>query len=105
MATSKEYRDFILERLSFLDDILLRPMMGEYLFYYKDLLIGGLYDDRVLIKISPNNQKYHLKKEVPYEGAKKMYLLDEWEDIDVLRQIIEDTYFDLFQKRGEDVRE
>ena len=103
MATSKEYRDFILERLSFLDDILLRPMMGEYLLYYKDLLIGGLYDDRVLIKISPNN--HHLKKEVPYEGAKKMYLLDEWEDIDVLRQIIEDTYFDLFQKRGEDVRE
>ena len=51
MATTKEYRDFILEQLKLLDNITCKPMMGEYLLYYKDVLFGGIYDDRLLVKI------------------------------------------------------
>ena len=56
MATSKEYKDFIIEQLSILSDITYRPMMGEYLLYYKGILFGGIYDDRLLVKKVDNNK-------------------------------------------------
>jgi TfoX/Sxy family transcriptional regulator of competence genes len=74
MATSKEYKDFILEQLNLLDNITCKSMMGEYLLYYNDLLFGGIYDDRFLIKITKSNN--NLPLEIPYENAKKMYLVD-----------------------------
>ncbi len=74
MASSKEYRDFILEQLNLLDNITCKSMMGEYLLYYNDLLFGGIYDDRFLIKITKSNN--NLPLEIPYENAKKMYLVD-----------------------------
>lgn len=58
MATTKEYKDFILEQLSLLDNITYKQMMGEYLLYYNGLLFGGIYDDRLLIKIVDGNKKY-----------------------------------------------
>lgn len=92
MATTKEYRDFILEQLSNLEDINCKPMMGEYLLYYKKLLFGGIYDNRLLVKITKNNMKYNMLEAIPYDGAKPMFLVDDVDNQDVLEKIILDTY-------------
>ncbi len=92
MATTKEYRDFILEQLNILENITCKPMMGEYLLYYKKILFGGIYDDRLLIKKVENNKKYNMQESIPYKGAKPMYLVDDIENIDKLKNIIIDTY-------------
>ena len=98
MATTKDYRDFVLEKMSSLGDITCRPMMGEYLLYYKGILFGGIYDNRLLIKKVEGNKKYHLEDAIPYDGAKKMYLIDEVEETEKLKKIILDTYKDLLKK-------
>ena len=95
MATTKGYKDFILEELRLLDNITCKPMMGEYLLYYNGILFGGIYDDRLLVKIVDKNKKYNMKESIPYEGAKKMYLVDEVDDIELLRNIVIDTFEDL----------
>ena len=95
MASSKEYRDFILEQLSLAGDITFKPMMGEYLLYKSGVLVGGVYDDRLLIKITANNGKFDLETALPYDGAKPMYFVDDLEDKEKLAQIIRDTYGDL----------
>lgn len=87
MATSKDYRDYVLEQLSDLKSITCRSMMGEYLLYYNGILFGGIYDGRVLIKIIPENKEYHLKEEIPYTGAKPMYLID-IDNSDLAKEII-----------------
>ena len=56
MATTKDYRDFILEQLNLLENISCKTMMGEYLLYYNDILFGGIYDDRLLVKIVDSNK-------------------------------------------------
>jgi len=91
MATSKEYKDFILDELSILDNIICKPMMGEYLLYYNEILFGGIYDDRLLVKIVEGNKKYNMKETIPYDNAKPMYLVDNVDNIEVLRNIIIDT--------------
>ena len=91
MATTIEYKDFILEQLSLLEDIICKPMMGEYLLYYKGILFGGIYDDRLLLKINEGNKKYCMIEELPYDGAKPMFLVEDVDDKEMLRQIIEDT--------------
>ena len=95
MATTKDYRDFILEQLNLLDNITCKSMMGEYLLYYNGLLFGGIYDDRLLIKIVDSNKKYNMLEKVPYESAKPMYLVDDVDNREILRDIIIDTYKDL----------
>ena len=92
MATTKEYRDFVLEQLSLLDNITYKPMMGEYLLYYNKILFGGIYDDRLLVKITNTNKKYHMEEDIPYDGAKYMYLVDDIDDKDKLKDIVIDTY-------------
>ena len=92
MATTKEYKDFILEQLNSLDDITCKPMMGEYLLYYKNVLFGGIYDDRLLVKITDTNKKYNMEESTPYDGAKNMYLVDDVDNIDKLKDIVIDTY-------------
>ena len=57
MATTKNYRDFLLEQMNLLENIVCRPMMGEYLLYYNNVLFGGIYDDRLLVKIVEKNKK------------------------------------------------
>ena len=99
MATKKEYKDFILEQLSLLDNITCKQMMGEYLLYYNKILFGGIYDDRLLVKIVDSNKKYNMKKSIPYENAKPMYLVDNVDNKDILRSIVLDTYKDLIIKR------
>ncbi|MBQ6494669.1 MAG: TfoX/Sxy family protein [Bacilli bacterium] len=76
MATTKDYRDFILEQLNILDNITCKSMMGEYLLYYNGLLFGGIYDDRLLVKVVDSNKKYNMQESIPYESTKPMYLVD-----------------------------
>ena len=95
MATTKDYRDFILEQLSSLDNITCKSMMGEYLLYYNGILFGGIYDDRLLVKIVDNNKKYNMQESIPYESAKPMFLVDDVDNKEVLRDIVLDTYKDL----------
>lgn len=92
MATTKSYRDFVLEQLSILDDITCKPMMGEYLLYYRGLLFGGIYDDRLLVKKTDSNEKYKMNEVIPYKNAKPMYLVDDIDNQDTLKEIVIDTY-------------
>ncbi|MBR2708065.1 MAG: TfoX/Sxy family protein [Bacilli bacterium] len=95
MATTKDYKDFVLKQLNLLDNITCKSMMGEYLLYYNGVLFGGIYDDRLLVKIVDNNKKYNMQESIPYDGAKSMYLVDDVDNRETLRDIIIDTYKDL----------
>ena len=91
MATTKDYRDFIVAQLRLLDNIVCKPMMGEYLLYYNGILFGGIYDDRFLVKIVDNNKKYNMEEAIPYEKGKPMYLVDDVDNEEILREIVLDT--------------
>ena len=95
MATTKGYRNFILEQLNLLDNITCKSMMGEYLLYYNGILFGGIYDDRLLVKIVDSNKKYNMQESIPYESAKPMYLVDDVDNQELLRDIVLDTCKDL----------
>ena len=91
MASSKRYRDFILEQLSGLDDVSYRAMMGEYIIYYRGKIVGGIYDDRFLVKPTKSAVAMmpHASMELPYEGSKEMLLVDNVENREFLRELIE----------------
>ena len=91
MASSKGYRDYVLEQLSELEDISCKPMMGEFLLYYKGVLFGGVYDDRLLVKKVPTNSNFDMEEAIPYDGAKPMYLVDAIDDQEVLKEIVLST--------------
>ena len=95
MPTTKSYKDFVLEQLRFSDDIIVKPMMGEYLLYKSGVLFGGIYDNRLLIKITESNKKYDMPTAVPYDGAKPMYLADDLDDKEKLKKVVSDTFRDL----------
>ena len=95
MATTKDYRDFILEQLKLLDNITCKSMMGEYLLYHEGILFGDIYDDRLLVKIVDSNKKYNMQESIPYESAKPMYLVDDVDNQETLRDIVLDTCKDL----------
>lgn len=97
MASSKGYLEYILEQLSDLEGISYRAMMGEYIIYYQGKIIGGIYDDRFLVK-SVKVAKTMLPNanmELPYEGAKKMLLVDDVENKNFLRELLEAMYEEL----------
>ena len=97
MASSKGYLDFIVDQLSELDDISYRTMMGEYIIYYRGKIVGGIYDDRLLVK--PTKSAVAMmpgaELELPYEGAKEMLLVDNVENRDFLRNLLEAMYDEL----------
>lgn len=97
MASSKEYLDYVLEQLSELENIRYRKMMGEYILYYKEKIIGGIYDDRLLVK--PVKSALSIMKnpvfQLPYEGAKEMLLVDMIDDREFLKKLFEAMYDDL----------
>ena len=76
MASSKDYLAFIMDQLSLLDDVSYRAMMSEYIIYYRGKVIGGIYDDRFLVKDTPAARAVLSTVEVPYEGASPMLLVD-----------------------------
>ena len=91
MAKKKDYKEYLVGQLSILENIVCRPMMGEYLLYYDDILFGGIYDNRLLIKIVEGNQKYELPSAIPYEGAKSMYEIEDLDNQELIRDIVLDT--------------
>ena len=82
MASSKAYLDFILEQLSGLEEATYRAMMGEYILYYRGKIVGGIYDDRLLVKPVKSAVSYmpDARYELPYDGAKEMLLVEEVDD-------------------------
>ena len=97
MASSREYLDFILEQLSGLKDVSYRAMMGEFIIYYRGKAVGGIYDDRFLVKPVKAAKKLmpDADMELPYEGAKEMLLVDELYNKEFLRQLLESMYEEL----------
>ena len=97
MASSKEYLDFILDQLTGLEGISYRAMMGEYILYYKNKVIGGIYDNRFLLKITESSEKFipNAKIEISYEGAKGMLLFDDFENKEFLVELFEKMYEEL----------
>ena len=91
MASSKEYQDFILDQLSELDGVSWRKMMGEYILYRHGKIVGGIYDDRFLVK--PTRSAAEMMpdagREIPYDGAKEMLLVDNVENREFLRELLE----------------
>lgn len=97
MPSTKEYLNFILEQLSVLDEITHKAMMGEYILYYRGRIIGGIYDDRFLVKPVKSARELMPDStlELPYEGAKKMLLVDNVDDKEFLFQLITAMYYEL----------
>ena len=97
MASSKGYLDYILEQLSSLGDVTYRAMMGEYIIYYRGKVIGGIYDDRFLVKPTKSAQAMmpDAEMELPYEGAKEMLLIDSVENRELLEELLETMYEEL----------
>ena len=97
MTSTKEFRNFVLEQIE-LENITCRPMMGEFLLYFNGVLFGGIYDDKLLIKITKSNQYYNLKTCIPYKNAKPMFVVEDLENFDLLSEIIKITCTDLKEK-------
>ena len=97
MASSKEYLDFILEQVSELDNVSYKAMMGEFIIYYKGKIIGGIYDDRLLVKPvqSAINYMPNAVYELPYDGAKEMLLVDGVDNKEFLIGLFDAMYDDL----------
>ena len=89
MASSKEYLEYVLEQLSSLDDITYKAMMGEYIIYYQGKIVGGIYDDRFLVKPTKSAMTMipEASLELPYEGAKEMLLVDDIDNRDFLHEL------------------
>ena len=97
MASSKEYLNFILDQLSGLGGISYRAMIGEYILYYNGKIVGGIYDDRFLVK--PVKVAVAMlpdaKKELPYEGGKEMLLVEDVDNRELLRDLLQAMYEEL----------
>ena len=97
MGSSKEYLEFILDQLSELDEISYRAMMGEYIIYYRGKIIGGIYDNRLLLKPvkSATSLMPDAKYELPYESAKEMLLVDDVDNKGFLSELFVAMYDEL----------
>lgn len=98
MATTKDYLQYILDQISDLDNITYRQMMGEYILYYNWKIIWWIYDNRLLLK--PTNKVKelinNLEMQIPYPWAKEMIYVDNVDNSDYLKELINKTYNELF---------
>ena len=101
MASTKEYLDFVLEQLYGLDEISYRAMMGEYILYYRGRVFGGIYDDRLLVKPVPVAVKLmpDATKELPYDGAKEMLLVDNIDNREFVCKLVQRMWEELPEKK------
>lgn len=101
MASSKGYLDFIIDQLAGIGDVSYRAMMGEYIIYYRGKIVGGIYDDRFLIKPTKTAEEMmpDAPRELPYDGAKEMILCDNVDDRDFLEKLIKAIYDELPEKK------
>lgn len=97
MASSREYLTYILDQLSGLDGVASRAMMGEYILYFRGRVAGGIYDDRLLVKPVPAALSLmpDAPRELPYEGAKEMLLVENVDDADFLKSLFRAMYGEL----------
>ena len=97
MASDKEYLEYILEQLAMPEDVSYRAMMGEYILYYRGKVIGGIYDNRFLVKPvkSAAAMMPQAVTELPYEGAKAMLLVDNVENMEFLQALVKEMYDEL----------
>lgn len=97
MSSSKEYLNFILEQLSDLEDVTYRAMMGEFIIYYRGKIVGGIYDNRFLVKPVKSAISYlkTITYELPYEGAKEMILVDNLDSKEYLTGLFNAMYDEL----------
>lgn len=97
MASSKEYLNFIIDQLSGLDEITYKAMMGEYIIYYRGKIVGGIYDDRFLVKPVKAAIEYmpNAEYELPYEGAKEMLLVNDADNKEFLAKLFNAMYEEL----------
>ena len=97
MASSRQYLDYVLDQLSGLDGVSSRAMMGEFILYCQGKVVGGIYDDRLLVKPTPASERLipNAPRELPYEGAKPMLLVEEADDRDFLCALVEAMYSEL----------
>ena len=106
MASSREYLEFVLEQLSLLNDVSYRAMMGEYIIYYKGKIVGGIYDDRFLVKPTKFARELmpYASLELPYEGAKEMLLVEDIDDRDFLSALLKAMVSELPSSKKNAVR-
>ena len=97
MPSSKEYLEYVMDQLSGLQDVTYKAMMGEYIIYYRGKIVGGIYDDRFLVKPvkSAIEMMPDAEMEIPYEGAKTMILVDDVENRSFLTELLENMYDEL----------
>ena len=97
MAACKDFLDFIMEQLSGLDGVEYRAMMGEYIIYYHGKIVGGIYDDRFLVKMTPSSTSMmpQAQRQSPYEGAKQMLVVDDVENRTFLENLLNDMFDEL----------
>lgn len=102
MASSKEYLDYILEQLSDLEEIHYRAMMGEFILYYRGKIVGGVYDNRFLVKPTKSAISYMptTSYELPYEGARKMIIVDDVDNKDFLTGLFHAMYDELQEPKS-----
>ncbi len=102
MASHREYLDFILEQLSGLDHVTYRAMMGEFIIYYRGKIIGGIYDDRFLVKPTKAAiaRMPNADREIPYEGAKEMLLVDNVDNREFLTDLLQAMEVELPAPKG-----
>ena len=94
MSSTQDYCDFVLDQLSLLSDISSRKMMGEYILYHKGKIFGGIYDNRFLVKPTESAKKRmpNAPLEVPYPGGKKMLLVEDIDNKEFLKELVESIY-------------
>ena len=97
MASDRQYLEFIMDQLSPLGDVSYRAMMGEYILYYRGKIVGGIYDDRFLVKPTASARKLmpEAAEELPYEGASPMLLVSDVDDREFLAKLLNEMYGEL----------
>lgn len=101
MASSRDFLEFVLEQLSELPDVTYRAMMGEFIIYYHNTVVGGIYDNRFLVKPTESVRKIlpNASMEIPYNGGKPMMLLDDIENPELLKCALNAVYDDLSKSK------
>lgn len=101
MASSKEFLDFVLEQLSDLPDVTYRAMMGEYIIYWRGKIVGGIYDNRFLVKPTAATQKFlpNAPMEIPYPGAAPMIMITDVENRELLGRLFNTMFSELPVKK------
>lgn len=98
MATSREFHDYIVENLRSVGEVSTRKMMGEYLVYYQNKLVGNICDNCLFLK--PAESVLRLMPDAdrayPYKGSKTlMVVVEDVENIELMTEVLNEMYEEL----------